>query len=365
MKNVLHICNNYVGTKVHSQLCKKILESNQNIRQDVFIPIRTRKHLQVNSLNIKNINEDYVLCNISLFKFLPLVKVITNFIFFMLKKYKADIVIAHTVWSDGLIAYINYLIYKTPYTVSVRDTDFNVFFPKLLHYHWLIRLILKNAQAVIFINKSYLERSSHKFPKIFKNLNNKLTIPNGVDDFWLENLCTIQNKDRKYDFIFVGNNEPRKNLKRVYATIKRIHDEKKVKFCIVGIAIDEVRKILDVDTLPDWIEVIGKVNKEKLIELYRNAKILIVPSYRETFGLVYIEALSQGCAVIHAINEGIDQMFDHCLVRAADPFSVDDIYKVANELLLVYENECKDIDISDYDWDKIADKYLNCFEISK
>lgn len=362
---ILHICNNYVGTKVHSHLCRNISESNQSITQDVFIPIRTHKHLKVNSLDKKNINENYVLWNMNLFKFLPLVKVITNFMFFILKKYKADIVIAHTVWSDGLIAYLNYLIHKTPYTVSVRDTDFNVFLPKLLHYHWLIRLILNNAQAVIFINKCYLERSSIKFPKIFQNLNNKLTIPNGVDDFWLKNLYTTQNKDRKYDFIFVGNNEPRKNLKRVYTAIKRLNNEKSVKLCIVGITAEEVKKILNINTVPDWVEVIGKVNKERLIQLYREAKILIVPSYRETFGLVYIEALSQGCGVIHAINEGIDQMFDHSLVRAADPFSVDDIYIVAHELLLVYTNENRDIDISDYDWNKIADKYLNCFEISK
>ncbi|PJI32570.1 glycosyltransferase family 4 protein [Acinetobacter pseudolwoffii] len=362
MKNILHICNNYVGTKVHSQLCKSILLSNRKIMQDIFIPIRKFKHLKFNSLNIKNINEDYVLWNMNLFKFLPLLKVIVNFMFFINKKYKADAVIAHTVWSDGLIAYINYLIHKTPYTVSVRDTDFNVFLPKLIHYHWLIKLILKNANAVIFINKAYLERSTTKFPKIFLNLDNLVTIPNGVDEFWLKNLYSTANKKRKYDFIFVGNSEPRKNLKRVFRALEIISKNKILKFCIVGLDELAVKKIIGISNIPDWIFIAGKKSKEDLIDLYRESKILFVPSYRETFGLVYIEALSQGCAVIHAKGEGIDKMFDSKLVNSVDPYCIQDMSKVALDLLANYEIISDNVDISDYDWKVISVKYTNFFE---
>ncbi len=362
MRKILHICNNYIGTKVHSRLCENILKSNPDIVQDVFIPVRKRSHFKVNSLNIKNINEDYLLSNISLFKFLPLLKVLINFVFFISKKYKSDIVIAHTVWSDGLIAYINYLINKTPYTVSVRDTDFNVFFPKLLHYHWLIRRILENSTAVIFINKAYLERSSNKFPKIFSDLDNLVTIPNGIDEFWLKNLYSTCNKKRKYDFIFVGNSEPRKNLKRVYQALELISKNKVIKFCIVGLDELTVKKIIDISTIPDWIFIVGKKDKEGLMSLYRDSKILFVPSYRETFGLVYIEALSQGCGVIHAQNEGIDKMFNNQLIFSVDPYSIEYMSKIALNILTIYETVFDDVDITEYDWKVISKKYTNFFE---
>jgi glycosyltransferase involved in cell wall biosynthesis len=37
---------------------------------------------------------------------------------------------------------------------------------------------------------------------------------------------------------------------------------------------------------------------------------LVLPSYPETFGLVYIEALSAGLPVIHSRNSGIDGYFE-------------------------------------------------------
>lgn len=364
-KNITHICNNYVGTKVHSKLCINIASHYKNISQNVFIPIRDKNHKLVNALKDNRVNEDYILCNFKFLKFLPLLKVLINFFVFRSKQYKSDLIISHTVWSDGVIAYLNYLIAKTPYSVSVRDTDFNVFFPKLRHYHWLIRLVLKNANSVVFINKCYLVRSSEKFPKLFSNLNNLVTIPNGVDNFWLENQYSISNKERDYDFIFVGNNEPRKNLKRVFSALSQLSTIKKIKFCIVGLDVVTVEKILSITDIPTWIDVLGKLNKEQLIAYYRNSKILLVPSYRETFGLVYIEALSQGCAVIHAKNEGIDKMFDTRTVRAVDPMSIDEILNTSNQLLSDYSEFKADINIDAYDWSVISDRYLNIFETTK
>lgn len=362
MFKLTHICNNYIGTKVHSQLCKNILLNHDDIAQSVFIPIRNKDHLLVNSLKLDNVKEDYVLSNIRFLKFLPLLKVLVNALVFFSKKYKSDIVISHTVWSDGVIAYLNYLFKKTPYSVSVRDTDFNVFLPKLLHYHWLIRRVLENAKSVVFINNSYLERSSQKFPRLFSNLDNLVTIPNGVDKFWLDNLYSISNKDREYDFIFVGNAEPRKNLKRVFLALQKISESKAIKFCIVGLEQENVKKIIGISDIPRWIDVLGKLDKEQLIHYYRNSKILIVPSYRETFGLVYVEALSQGCGVIHAKNEGIDKMFETKIVRSVDPLSVDEIFHISNQLLLDYDQSNEEINLSSYNWTVIADSYLKIFE---
>jgi glycosyltransferase involved in cell wall biosynthesis len=49
--------------------------------------------------------------------------------------------------------------------------------------------------------------------------------------------------------------------------------------------------------------------KEKLLNNYRNSDIFIMPSYNETFGLVYIEAMSQGLPIIYTQNEGVDGYF--------------------------------------------------------
>ena len=52
-------------------------------------------------------------------------------------------------------------------------------------------------------------------------------------------------------------------------------------------------------------EFLGRMNIIDLKKLYRNSDILVVPSKYETFGMVYIEALSQGCQVIFKEGEAI------------------------------------------------------------
>lgn len=50
----------------------------------------------------------------------------------------------------------------------------------------------------------------------------------------------------------------------------------------------------------------GKIERSKLFDLYKKAQIFILISEREAFGLVYLEAMSQGCIVIASRDGGID-----------------------------------------------------------
>lgn len=360
---ITHICNNYVGSKVHSNLCLA-LSKQLSIEQQVFIPIKSITLSNVNSSNSERVKEDYILSNKSYLKYFPLLKVLVNLIFFLKKSYKSDYIIAHTVWSDGLLAYFNYLIYKTPYTVSVRSTDFNTFFPKLRHYHWLINKIVKNANNVIFINKIYHDVAVDKYKKIFKNSDNLVVIPNGVDDFWLQNDGQLNASKKSFDYIFVGKNEPRKNFLNTYKALEKISKVRKIKFCVVGIVKDEVMKIIKCDEIPEWVVCEGIVDKLKLRELYCKSKILFLPSYRETFGLVYIEALSQGCAVIHSKGQGIDGMVNSRMVMRTEPHDVDQMSHDAEMLLDYYENNSDFPDVSSFKWDIIGKNYLDCFRVS-
>jgi glycosyltransferase involved in cell wall biosynthesis len=49
--------------------------------------------------------------------------------------------------------------------------------------------------------------------------------------------------------------------------------------------------------------------KEALINLYRKHDIFVMPSFTESFGLVYAEAMSQGLPVIYSKEQGFDHQF--------------------------------------------------------
>jgi glycosyltransferase involved in cell wall biosynthesis len=47
-----------------------------------------------------------------------------------------------------------------------------------------------------------------------------------------------------------------------------------------------------------------------LSAIYQRCHIFVMPSVKETFGLVYIEALSQGLPIIYCKGEGVDGFFE-------------------------------------------------------
>ena len=48
----------------------------------------------------------------------------------------------------------------------------------------------------------------------------------------------------------------------------------------------------------DRIDFIGPVNDSQKQQLFRNAKLMVLPSYSENFGMVVLEALAEGCPVV-------------------------------------------------------------------
>ncbi|MND98802.1 D-inositol-3-phosphate glycosyltransferase [compost metagenome] len=128
---------------------------------------------------------------------------------------------------------------------------------------------------------------------------------------------------------------------------------------------NQFKKLLGLVEIPEYIKVIGKIkDKAKLLEIYRKSKIFIMPSFFETFGLVYVEALLQGCAVIYSKGQGIDGMIMSDLVCSVDPYNTNEIsqkieYLLNNfEILSVNSNLIENL-INDYNWNYVSNEYLS------
>ena len=102
-----------------------------------------------------------------------------------------------------------------------------------------------------------------------------------------------------------------------------------------------------------------------MMQEFRNADLFIMPSLTETFGLVYIEALSQGLPIIYSKGHGVDGYFDDVKNGiSVHPKSVDEI---TNAIQTIYENysEYLSSDLSYLDqfrWENIAKKYMEVYQ---
>lgn len=278
---------------------------------------------------------------------------------------KVDIIHAHTLFTDGNIAYKLNKKYKIPYIVAIRNTDINTFFKyrKLLKNRGI--KILDNASKIIFISKSYKIQLFNQYlskKQRIKYEKKSIIIPNGIDDYWLNNICkkrSILNANEPIKFIYVGRIEKNKNIEGAQKAIKLFREQDhKTEFTIIGEKTDEnyynlISKYPNTTYLP-------YMKKEELIKLYKNSHIFIMPSFHETFGLVYAEAMSQGLPILYTERQGFDGWFNEGEVGyPVNPTDYNDISKKIIKIITNYRkisDHCRK-NAQLFNWNRICEKY--------
>lgn len=368
---ILHIASDFSNTKVHSNLFGEL--DNLGVNQVVFNPIRIIRRETIGRNEFPAQNTQFVYADV--------VKPYHHFMYHVKSccLYKAllkrvdvtDINLTHaaTLMTDGGIAYKLYRNYKIPYVVSLRNTDINGFLDKMPHTWWDARKILLNAKRIFFISQGLKEKfENHRVIKpILSRIKDKFVLmPNGIDDFFLSNIQTDQRKGHR--IIYIGNFTKNKNVVRLGEAILQLRKEPNlwdISLTLVGGGNNEddsVEKMIASN--PDVFNYVGKIyDKGKLCSLMREHRVFAMPSINETFGLVYIEALSQNLPVLYTKGQGIDGLFDDTIGIGVNPLSVQEIAEALKKLLLSekrYGNGC--IDFKIFKWQSIAQKYYMIYQ---
>ena len=361
---VLHICNDYAGSKVHMNLIKAL--SKRGVFQTVYCPVRSASQIGQNQFDSEDVDFYYPYIIRPWYKFVYHIKLAK--LYYNLKKsinlQDYNLIHASTLFSDGGLAYKVYKEYGIPYIVAVRNTDFNVFIRVLRHTYPMGHRILRHAKKIVFISSAILrqfEKSSFVKP-ILHEIKDKIELrPNGIDSYWLEHIS--QRTKSGHKVLYIGNFSPGKNVVRLIRSVLLVREQQRYKDCHLtivgggGNSTDEVEKLIN--RHPDAISFLGKIDdKDRLASVMRDNDLFAMPSIHETFGLVYLEALSQSLPVVYTKGQGIDGMFDDSIGIAVNPLSINDI---KNALMTIMDapskfgNSC--IDFQAFSWDRIADDY--------
>lgn len=280
-----------------------------------------------------------------------------------------DLIHAHSLFSNGYIAYELNKKYGIPYVVAVRNTDVNIFFKKMLHLRKLGKEILENASKVVYISEPYRELVLKKYMKQNKNYSVEKTvvIPNGIDQYWIDNL----NKNRKeldlsrgLNILSVGDVEKNKNQSKTAIACKKLEAKYgKVKFNVVGRKNDKrFYKKLEKNS---FFEYYGTKNKNDLIDIYRENDIFVMPSKTETFGIVYAEAMSQGLPIIYTEHQGFDGQFEEGVVGYhVNSEDENDIVKKIEMIIKNYDflsKKCIE-KVHKFKWENIVNIYSDIYD---
>lgn len=362
--NVLHICSYYLGTRLYQNLIDA-LEQN-GINNKVYVPaIRgAGASFELNS----NIDVSYCLNKYDRVLFNYKHKKILHDFYLKYNPDKFSLMHAHSLFSNGYIAWKIYEKYNLPYIVAVRNTDMNTFFRYMLHLRGIGIEILKKSQRIVFLSEVYKDELLKKYiPKELHGqiLNKSVVIPNGIDKFWLNNKDNAKSlySDKDINIVTAGTIEKNKNqLTTLRTTKKLISQGYDVKYTIVGRIVNNA--IYNKLKKEYFVKYIPNQPKEDLMEIFRKNDIFIMPSLTETFGLVYAEAMSQGLPIIYTRGQGFDKQFKDGEVGypvncfAADEI-VENVIKIIDDYKAISERCIRLVD--KFDWNTISQKYINIY----
>ena len=368
---ILHINRNYAFNKLHHLLILN-LQKKTTFEHEVFVPTSYEQ-------SVENIDASYVnICKCfslkdKYFYFRKQRKIMAA----IEKSYYVpdyDLVHAYTLFTDGNCAYKLYKKYGIPYVVAVRNTDVNDFYKKIPLLRFRGQKILKNASYVFFLSENYRKKvfdnyiSSHYREKLYSKT---FIVPNGVDEYWLKNrylkkrdISLTRLKNKELVIIYAGRIDKNKNIETTIRAIEKLqHQGYKIEFWVVGKNEDQM--VFDHILSKDFLKYKGCVDKEQLSLFYREADIFVMPSFTESFGLSYVEAMSQGLPVIYTKGQGFDGQYAEGVVGFhVDPHNDDDI---CDKIYKIMDNYCKISgncirECLNFDWNSIAKEYINIYK---
>jgi len=365
---VLHLNAYYIDNHLYSQLYSIL---DHDVEQKVYVPIKLdRKPENVINLKRTRLIFEKIIKPIHKFNYFDKIKRITKSV--VSKKIPDDIdfIHAHNLFTDGAVAYGLKKKFGINYIVAIRGTDINLQYKYMWHRRFSIHRVLKQAEKIVFISVANKDKLFEMMPKnLVAKISRKVhVIPNGINDVWLNNMKkpVARSLGKTVRLLFVGQIKRQKNILLLIEAVKLLNETYDLDFILTIVGPEHINEpdffasFLSLIKPLAWVDYKGKIKADKqLIEAYRSCDIFVMPSKNELFGLVYIEALSQGKPVLYSKGEGIDSYLkDYPAGQAVDP---DNQFDIAEGIIEIVKNYKSYTDFDDvvlpFNWNDIASTY--------
>lgn len=204
---------------------------------------------------------------------------------------------AHYALPDGFFALLIKQTFGIPYIISFRGSDVRLIISNEKS-NTMKRMIavLSQADKIIVHNRAQQDLlREHGFDSEL--------MPHGIETNFLKPKQQSKTKD---DIVIttIGELIPQKHVDWVINAVKSYNGKKIISLIIAGEG-PQKEELEKLATGNQNIKLLGKIKHETVNNLLCDSDIFALPSYNETFGLVYIEAAAHQNAVIATKDTGI------------------------------------------------------------
>lgn len=210
-----------------------------------------------------------------------------------------DLVHAHFILPGGAVAQRLSRRRGVPYVLTAHGTDvpgYNAYRMKTLHAilrPWW-RTIVREASAVTAPSR-FLAGLIREASRV-----ESLIIPNSLD------VPLAAPAPRRRRVLVVSRLLERKGVQYVVELSPRLPADWEVVVAGDGPYLPRLRR--QAERLGAPVQFLGMVPRELLPELYASAEIFVLPSSRENFPMVLLEAMANGCAVVTTRGSGCEEV---------------------------------------------------------
>ena len=233
-----------------------------------------------------------------------------------------DLIHAHYLFPDGMIAYQLHKKYGIPYILTLQQEL--RFLKNSYSLRW-VKKIIENAAKVITLSPQMAEGLKEKGIHIVQ------VVPLGIAEYFFHKKHrkpSRKKKEEKIKLLSVCNLLPVKNLEAVITAVGKLPEKEKIDYTIYGTGPleNELKALVTKWDLNDIVHFKGAIENKELPALMPAYDVFIQPSFKETLGLSYFEALACGLPVILTENTGAYELIKnkevYYSVDPHDPVSI-------------------------------------------
>jgi len=293
---------------------------------------------------------------------------------FLLRKYKFDVI--HYTHSNPPLTFFSTAARNVCLITTVGPVTHPQYYPLASRYIARVARIANRRMDIIITESEAEKKEIVKFLRV--NEEKVKVIPSGIDDIYrpLDNLNEIKSylltkyKIETPYILHVGAYRPVKNgpgLIKAFAKLKQRGMEHKL--VLVGKPaqnFNEVLKLIKELSLEKDVIMTGFTRYEDLPKLYNAADLFVLPSFKESFPHVLVEALACGCPIVASDIACMLEIIGEAGI-VIDPYDVDSLTeamsKVITDRQLRQGMKKKALVRAElYSWEKCAQETLKVYE---
>lgn len=194
----------------------------------------------------------------------------------------------------------------------------------------------------------------------------KITVTyEAVDDKLFSQISPIFEKSLQPYIFYVGNAHPHKNVEGLIKAFLRIKENHNDLRLILAGSDHYFWQRIKREFQSEGIIYKGYVSDEELMDLYKKAKVFVMPSFEEGFGIPLLEAFAASCPVASSNAGSLPEIGgDACIY-----FNPNDLDDMVNKISMVLEDEKLRQQLvqkgtkryKQFSWKKLAQKTLEVY----